>query len=154
MLRAAALFFLFFIFVAPILTLLHEIGHASMPMLRGQNVSVEVGKARIINFQIGKLTIELGFLKPWIGYTKWQYNQDVITLAAGPIFSLLLGATSLFFGIKLSTGETSAFLFACAGWCFFQFAFTIIPIEYPSWLGYEQGTTSDGLKIFRLLTTK
>lgn len=154
MLKVATISFLFFIFLAPVLTLIHEFGHAVVPLLKGQDVKIGVGSRQVINFQVGKLAIEFGLFSPWIGFTKYKESVSVMAHAGGPLFSLLLGAALLLFGFKGTTGNTSAFLFASAGWCLFQFVFTAIPFIYPSWLGYEQGMSSDGYKILEAFRSK
>lgn len=154
MLKVVIYIFLFFIIWAPILTLFHEIGHAAIPLSNRHKVTIQIGSGKIVNFQVGNLTVKLSFLSPWVGFTNWQSNTDLMAVAGGPLVSLIMGIGFLFLGLKCSTDSISAFLFASAGWCLFQFVFTAIPITYPSWLGYQPNMPSDGLQILKMLRSK
>lgn len=150
MLKVFIIVLLFFLAIAPALTLLHELGHAAIPVLKGQNTSIEVGHLRFIKLSFRNLSIEVGFLKPWIGFTRWQDNS-VLPLIGGPLVSIILAILFISIGTKESSIFGSRLLFACAGWCFFQFVFTILPMTYPIWFGYGQDVASDGKQILEAI---
>jgi hypothetical protein len=139
-------FVLIFIFlIAPILTSFHELGHAAIPLLKGEVVKISVGENFIFKFQIQNLNVEFGLLKPWIGYATWPNEGTILQLLLGPLVSLIFGTG--FFILSLRVGEFKSLFMACAGWCLFQFLFTIIPMNYPTFLGYGHAQQSDGRQI-------
>lgn len=142
-------FFIFIFLFAPIFTFIHELGHALNPLLQGLDVTIKIGEGFSFQQVIGHLSIEIGFLKPWVGYTSWSesHKAEFISLMLGPLFSFLLALFLFFFGVLKRKKVYSALLFASAGFCFFQFLFTTIPITYPSFLGYPSKTISDGKQL-------
>jgi hypothetical protein len=150
------LILIFYFIAAPTLTLFHEVGHAVLPLINGDKVQVEIGDTKILSVKIKNLTIIYGNpMKPWIGYTRWDKYKGKMAILLGPIFSLLVAISLLFFIFKTkghkSTKEfpsLNSFLFAIIGYAFCQFLFTTIPITYPKSIGYPIGTTSDGKKFF------
>lgn len=147
-------YFLVFIFIlAPALTLIHELGHAIIPLCIGLRVFINIGEGAFIHQTIGNLSVKIGFLKPWIGYTDWGafHNGEVISLILGPVFSFVFGISLVVVGILKRRKEYAPLLFASAGWCIFQFLFTFFPFNYPEFLGYESGMISDGKKILEMM---
>ena len=56
---------LFFVFLlAPFLTFIHELGHAFLPVLKGEVVSIRVGEKPVIMLELKNLNISIGLLKP------------------------------------------------------------------------------------------
>jgi hypothetical protein len=153
MLKLILYIFIFFFILAPVCTLIHEFGHALIPLYEGIKVSINIGKGHFIYQTIGNLSIKIGLLKPWIGYTDWRgvNNYESISLILGPVFSFVLSAVFLFIGISKRSKLYSALLFAGAGWCVFQFIFTFFPFSYPEFLGYKSGMISDGARILELM---
>jgi hypothetical protein len=139
----------FFFLIAPILTTLHELSHAAIPALNGEEVKVSVGKSSIFNLHFRNLKVELGLLKPWIGYTDWSRESTVLQLFLGPLVSLALGIS--FYILSSRVEEFKGLLLACTGWCLFQFLFTIVPVKYPTFLGYSNDQKSDGWQAAEIL---
>lgn len=136
--------------LAPTLTIFHELGHATIPLFNGKETSIQVGSNRFISLRVGKLKIEIGLLKPWIGFSKWESAVSSWAFAGGPLVSLILGLVFMILGYRVSDGLTSSLFLACAGWCLLQFVFTAIPLNYPQWLGFEPGAKSDGRQLLEI----
>lgn len=138
--RRLFLLLIFFIFVAPVLTLVHELGHAILPLALGEPVKIVLQGEPGLTVSMGKLQLVIKpVFAPWIGYTEVlsTYTNPWIALF-GPFFSLL--SFILFQGLatlrKKKRRSEALFFRAAAGWCLFQFLFTAVPLHYPSVLGY------------------
>lgn len=133
---------------APFFTLCHELGHALIPLTFGHSVQVKVGSEPSLSIQSEKLSLQLGSLKPWYGHTNWEKSEnETLTLLLGPLVSLLLALGFLLLSRSSKGQQIRMFYAACVGWCFFQFLFTLAPVTYPDWLGYESKMLSDGNKL-------
>lgn len=153
MLKLILYFLIFFFILAPVFTLIHELGHALIPLFEGIKVSINIGEGPLIQQKIASLSIKIGLFKPWIGYTDWRAisNYELTSSILGPIFSLICSLVFLLVGISKRNKFYSALLFAGAGWCLFQFVFTIFPFSYPEFLGYRSGMISDGARVLELM---
>lgn len=140
---------LFVFLITPIFTALHELGHALIPLMKGEQVKISLGEKSFLNFEVKNLSVEVGVKKPWLGFAVWSGESDVIRLLMGPLASLSLALAFFYFPTDSSTLR-SLFL-ACAGWCLFQFLVTIVPMKYPAFIGYPPGQESDGAQILRIL---
>jgi len=136
--------------LAPLFTLIHELGHAFLPILNGEMVMVRVGEDSIITLKVKNLSISFGLSKPWVGYASWNGENKISYLLLGPLTSLISGLA--FIGLGISSNRLTALLFSCAGFCLFQFLFTIAPMTYPDWLGYGRDQLSDGRQILNLMS--
>lgn len=139
---------LVFVGIAPFLTGFHELGHAAMPLYKGRSALITVGESYIFEFKIKNLEVKIGWMKPWVGYTTTSESNTIWSLLLGPIFSLCVAVLLMLMARFIPSLDS--ILHACAGWCLFQFFFTIFPMHYPSWLGY-QDQFSDGHKIIEML---
>lgn len=151
MIKNLTLTLIFIFLLGPMFTFIHELGHAILPMINGQKVNIRVGVNSVFNFEVNKLTVSIGLNKPWVGFTNWDGDSKISYILLGPIASLALGI--LFLIIGLNSDKHSGLLFACSGYCLFQFLFTITPITYPNWLGYGDGQFSDGKQIIEKLNS-
>lgn len=97
----------FIFFLAPLWTLVHELGHAIIPMLNREKVKISIGQTSILNFEIKNFSLNIGKLKPWIGYTSWSGESTIGRLALGPLMSLLLGC--LFYYLSSQTLITTMY---------------------------------------------
>lgn len=135
----------FFFVIAPIMTLLHEAGHALIPLLSQEPVRVFVGCVQGTGLKVANL--EIGYCSPWtpwVGYTTWGGVSGVLHSLLGPIFSFLIASLFLLIRSRLRNRNQRSLLLACAGWAFFQFVFTVLPLNYLPMFGYPAGTASDG----------
>jgi hypothetical protein len=161
----------------PLLTLLHELGHALTALaLSHQPIHVFLGTTpRQIRqrgreekpiFCLGKLAFSLSLvgLPFGVGWARWPANlswrRSVLTLLAGPVTTLLcLVVVSLTTLVLRPAAHPSAiqsgaydfflWLLLLAG---LQFLACALPVQYPAfWVGALAGLSSDGDKIRRLL---
>ena len=146
-------FFIFIFILAPMLTFFHELGHAINPLLQGLIVSIKIGEGFSVQKIIGNLSIEIGLLKPWLGYTSWSgaHKAELFSLILGPLFSFLFTLFLFFLGFLKRKKSYSILLFASAGFCFFQFLFTALPMTYPGFLIHGLEKVSDGKQILKKL---
>ena len=140
---------IFVFFLAPTLTALHELGHAIEPVLKDETVNINLGQNPFLGFQVKNINFEIGLSKPWVGYTSWSGEDTFLRLLLGPLASFALGLLFVYMAYRLDISR--GLLLACAGWCLFQFLFTIIPISYPDFLGYTKDQQSDGRQVVELL---
>lgn len=143
-------------FWAPIVTLLHELGHAiSAMLLTRRPILVEVGRRPTrLRFALGQLQINFGpswnplllaagsCSWPRTGISHWGH---VFVLLSGPLASwhqlLFYNGMAVYLGDSLG------------GWmmqlatimAFSSLAFTCIPMRYPAWMGGIGGRESDAM---------
>lgn len=140
--------------LGPLLTFLHELGHAAIPLINGANVKIVMGidSFNVFSIIIGSLEVVWNntFL-PWTGYTRFDDNS-IFSYILGPLVSLSM---FLFFKYFLASRVKSDFLQrlinSVAYWCFFQGLFTLVPFKYPLWLKGYENFSSDGLKFINLI---
>jgi hypothetical protein len=159
----------FWLVVIPLLTLLHELGHAGMALLlSGSSVTVVLGDyhqiesvSRQWQFQAGRLRCVLQPFSGFSGFFLWS-REDAPRLSriavnlAGPLTSLLVGLLAWWL-IALSALESFWLSQIVAGIrtaALLQFLGTIAPLRYPGWMGAYRGHPSDGLRVYHLLTSQ
>jgi len=131
---------IFWLVTVPLLTLIHELGHAAAGLLttRGE-VTVSIGtggKARTIS--LGRLSMELCLFSSLIGFCTRENasrsrSGEVLFYGAGPMFSLISAATPGYLGSSLS-GDSSLgkVLLSASFGAFWQLIVTLVPVRYPS----------------------
>jgi len=150
--------------IVPLLTLLHELGHACTAiMLTGQRVVVQMGKRPgIVRFRLGKIDFHFRPSALPVGFyemTDWQRatRQQLAWIAlAGPLTSLLLMALCAALAIASYNIDDSLY-FLSSGAAFIalaQFLFSMSPLRYPRWMGSYAGHWSDGYRSWFLLASK
>lgn len=149
---------LLYLLATPLVILVHELGHAAVPLLRTREpVRVDVGPGfsrPLFQVRMGRLTVVVRRLFFWGGFCHWEVRltprQHFWAVAGGPLASLLmlaLGAAALL-GIRTETVWLVAQIFMILS--FGQLLITLWPMKYPAWLlGYTQ-TDSDGAQLLRL----
>ncbi|WP_394139506.1 hypothetical protein [Vibrio chagasii] len=92
-----------FLFVMPIATLLHEVGHAIPQLIAGHKVEVALGnseKAKVV--QIGNLTLSISSFSMNVGFAsitqEGSKSLQAWSLVMGPLTSLLLCLSLYFIG--------------------------------------------------------
>ncbi|SUY46506.1 Zn-dependent proteases [Clostridium putrefaciens] len=142
-------------------SIIHELGHAIPALvLTKDRVKITLGRLGEDNkefkiIRIGRLSIVISSLNPFIGWTSWNEsqlteNKKIIISAGGPVASLVILLTlllinknvgnELLLGIfRLKALITITKNFALAG-----FILTVIPIKNNNY-------TSDGYKILKLI---
>ncbi|MEG2290697.1 MAG: hypothetical protein RSA29_14835 [Clostridium sp.] len=141
-------------------TIMHEVGHAIPAIIFSKdivNISLGVDRGNTIkSLVIGKLTISLRTLNPFIGIVTWSdinisKNQKALITIGGPILSLVISII-LFALTKKIQSELLKSILTFSAFCnFIQFIMTIIPIKYPKYYGAYAGHLSDGSKLISLL---
>lgn len=149
---------------APIVTLLHELGHASAALLLTDGTArVWTGtRNRDPRFRIGRLRVSI---TPRPGFTGF-YSFDApahsrlaqaLNILTGPLLSLLITIVAFgsgFVGQIADTwlGETLVVVLGfAAAW---QLLVTAIPMRYPAGWGEYAGVASDGLRLAHLFRSR
>ncbi len=148
-------------FIAPILGLFHEIGHALIALsLTPGNVTILMGTRDIekahFRLRLGRLAV--GFrLGLWIPAGLCRSEADPTSVQGrvwlslgGPLASLMLFLLSSVLAYW-DSGAQEKFWEATASWALWSFLFAIIPMRYPHWLGPVGGSPSDGLHVWQIL---
>lgn len=142
--------------VAPALTLLHELGHAIVPLVAGKEpVAIQLGKRRVrYQVRVGRLEFDVDPLPFSYGWCTWQTELRrpalALAYALGPAFSLC-ALVALSLAAKSTVGFPHHLLVASCCLAAMQFAATACPVRYPAWFGPYAGSKSDGLHILRVL---
>lgn len=138
--------------LGPILTFLHELGHATIPVLNGKNVKIVMGIDSFNLFSLNICSLEIiwnNTLLPWIGYTKFNEPSSWAYIL-GPTISLSLFVLLRFFLFKIINNEfLQRVTYSSSYWCLYQGIFTIVPLKYPNWLKGYENFTSDGMKFLQ-----
>lgn len=150
-------FFIFltvYLFLGPIFTFLHEIGHAIIPLIYKEDVQIYMGvdSFSLFSFTLGNLQIIWNnTIFPWVGYTRY-HNEFIFALLLGPVISLLLFVLIRFYITKRSKITfVSQIVHASSYWCLFQGFFTLVPLEYPIWLHGYENFSSDGMVFLKMI---
>jgi hypothetical protein len=144
----------------PILTIIHELGHALPALIFTHNkVTINIGNSNF-NKQINlnRLSININGYKSLMdvsyGYVNWEPIDNrfklIIMILGGPVTSLLVSVLLFVYLMKvrlpyfLMISFNALFIFSVI-----QFLITILPIKY----NYKPyiGNTSDGYKILQCL---
>ncbi|EIM06802.1 hypothetical protein A1A1_09611 [Planococcus antarcticus DSM 14505] len=138
---------------------IHEMGHAIAAILRNKKAKAEVymgssSKEKKLELNLGRITCYLtialsGFcrLANPEKLPSTTYKQRLIFLVGGPIASSL-GFITLYFTSHFFSGTIGNIIINTAGANLFLFVTSLIPFNYPSFLG---GLPSDGLQILNLI---
>lgn len=148
-------------FIAPILGLFHEIGHALIALsLTPSKVSIVMGTRDIekahLRLRFGRLTV--GFrLGLWIPAGLCISEADPASVRGrarvslgGPLASLMLLLLSSVLAYW-DSGVWEKFWEATASLALWGFLFTIVPMRYPHWWGPVGGNPSDELHVWQIL---
>ena len=145
---------------APLLTLLHELGHAVVAALAlGGRVTVTQGPAPArVERSLWRLDLQLRWpVKPhqvWVGWARWGRHPSrwrrALALAGGPATSVASSA-ACFWGSVETLGSLHLLLFALAGIAGGQALSSGLPMRYGRRFGQYGGVASDGLKICTIL---
>ena len=152
-------FAVFWIVTVPLLTLLHELGHALLALAFTKGiVSVSVGNPVTPGYlvQVGRLQIRLRPFSTIFGLIEHTVDgltssQRAAIVAAGPVSTCLLliiltyfayfsGFVPAYFQPILVSAQYAAIM---------QTIMTGIPLRYPNWLGSYGGKESDGLRFLK-----
>ncbi|WP_433633849.1 hypothetical protein [Halomicrococcus sp. NG-SE-24] len=147
------------LFVVPVLTLVHELGHAAATLaFTDRSATVVVGGERW-RWARGRLAVggdPSGWRRWWYGFCRYETLPDgrwreLAVHAGGPaatgLAALLVGLV-----VGLADGRWTRFGLYAAFWnCLFTLAVTVSPIRYPSSWGAIGGHPSDGLRAWRAL---
>jgi len=143
----------------PLVTFLHELGHAVVGALAvGGRATIVQGPAPArLALSVWRLDLRLhGPVRPhqgMVGWAVWGPHPDarrhVAAMAAGPLVSGVCAAACLVGAYKLSSqrlvfgplGASSTLQMLSSG----------LPLRYGRWFGQFAGEASDGLRIRRLL---
>jgi hypothetical protein len=145
----------------PLLTLLHELGHAvPAALLTGRRVMVNQGaRPSLLRFSLWRLDFRLrplvGFRTAWFGFYESE-AEDVsrakraVIAGAGPATSLLA-----FFALSLLAASlpypASWFVWSAGIGALIQFLVTALPLRYGRVFGPYSGRISDGRRIVELV---
>lgn len=152
---------LVYIIFTPVLTLIHEFGHAIPALIFTKDeVSINIGNSnQIKQIKFNRLIIYINRYRSIMdvsyGIVNWKpiksKLKSIIMVAGGPIVSL---CTSITFYLLLDKIELSYLIIrildAILLFSICQFISTMLPIKYGDYSPYK-GITSDGYKILRLL---
>jgi hypothetical protein len=164
-----------FFLLAPVLTLIHELGHAIPALaLTDHDVSVSLGRVPRENLETARPTLRVGRLllffspsltRPMWGFTgSCEFHDDdqslsrlrkALILLGGPIASLAT-LMALAIGLVLLPGIhlLKLFAYAACGAALVGVVITLVPVTYPRWMFDYGGLPSDGLQVMRLLASR
>lgn len=144
----------------PLLTFLHELGHAlAAALLIGGRVTVVQGPSPArVSVPLWRLDLRLhGPVRPhqvWVGWAVWGAHPDhrrhALALAAGPFTSGLSAGLCIAGAIELSGLAGLALVLLAVGSAL-QMLSSGLPVRYGRYFGTYAGKASDGLRIRRLL---
>ena len=154
-------YLLVYIIFMPILTLLHELGHAIPALIfTKEKVTVNIGNSNLNKkIKLNRLVIKLNGYKSLVdvsyGYVNWTLLDNnkiksVFMILGGPLTTLIVSILLYIYLINVSlpyvlmVSLNALFLFSA-----FQFLLTILPIKY--FYNPYVGHTSDGYKILQHL---
>lgn len=145
----------FFFVLAPALTLIHELGHALVPLLEGEQVTISIGGSAEPAANAGQLSIlYVSAWKPWAGFTNWSGDRDIVRLALGPLTSLALGVLFFFLLKYISNKNVTLLLKLSIFWVLCGFLITAFPFSYPKFILQNPTDASDGKQILQILRSE
>lgn len=148
--------------ILPLLTLLHELGHALPALVHGaQDVTIVLGSSDpergMVRRRVGRLNLALASWLPLnIGCVRvadpLPFRQRVQVILGGPLTSLLVAAVlvPLAYATRGGPELLRILVQGAAAGAFLGFALTIIPIDYPRWFYGYAGKPSDMRRLIRL----
>jgi hypothetical protein len=144
----------------PLLTLIHEFGHALVAavLIGGSVVVVQGPSPPRVRFSLVRLDVRLrgpsSVRGSTVGWTVWGPHPDtwrhVAATAAGPLTSLVCLAAAVE-GAAALHGAPSQFLRLVMVAEAVSVVFTVLPVRYGRLFGAYAGHASDGLRIRQLL---
>jgi hypothetical protein len=147
----------------PLLTLVHEVGHAATAaLLIGGRVTVVQGPAPPrFQLSIGQFDLRLrGIVAPhrvWVGWAFWEPHgnrrRHALATAAGPLASAACAAACAYGGLH-TTGLLAELLWLLALGAGSQLLSTGLPVRYGRFFGSYAGEASDALRVRRILAGK
>jgi hypothetical protein len=156
---AVGAFLVAFFVAAPLLTLLHELGHVAAVVLSGGRATVTQGREpSLLRFSMWRLDFRLRPLvdlgSAWFGFFHYEGERAsrarrVLIIAAGPVTSLLAYLALALLASGLSY-PVSWFVWAAATGAGVQVLVTALPIRYGRMFGHYRGSVSDGRRILEL----
>lgn len=155
-------FLLFYLIGIPASVLIHEVGHALGALISSkEEAHVYLGPAQESNkedFRIGRMHvhIQLAYYGFCIVSNKGDFTKvrNVLFLAGGPLFTLLLAIAAPFISTELTHSGIKNFLNGIFFANFTMFIFTSVPVIYPNWLKPYAGRPSDGYQLLQILKAK
>ena len=137
------LFFGVVLFI-PLALFIHQIGHAIPALLLTSN-DITITLLGESNFIYEYNLLDRIMIKvsenyiPWSSMCEWGSGlgkwQELVAYALGPIFSLITAFVSYLFIMKLKVIDLiKVSVSLCFYFSFFQFLFSLMPVEYPSWM--------------------
>ncbi len=147
-----------FFITMPILTFLHEMGHAAPQLSNKEHVRIQIGNAKYsITFKLGLLSISIAPFPTHIGFCSINptrnYKKRVLIFLAGPMVSFVL-AILFYILIAQDHGYWTNFQIRFALYAsIIQTILALFPIQYPDFMG-SLVSKSDGLQILELLRSK
>ena len=155
------IYLLVYIIFTPMLTLLHELGHAVPALIfTKEEVIVNIGNSNLNKkIKLSRLIIKLNGYKSLVdvsyGYINWtpldsNKIKAIIIILGGPLTSLIVSILIYIYLINVSLPYILIILLnALFYFSLFQFLLTILPMKYfyKPYVGY----TSDGYKILQHL---
>lgn len=130
---------LLFLLALPLATLLHELGHALWPLLKGNSALVTLGipsPKALARVRLGRLTVVVYPVFFWGGFCHWgqlSRRDNVLAIAAGPVTSLLTLLLALLLVSVFPGGLPGEFGRVLAGVSGFLLLVTVLPVTYPRW---------------------
>lgn len=148
----------FFLLLEPLLVLAHELGHAAIVLASGENARVALGGNEGKRFDVGPLALVLRprGLASASTYGLCYYDVELgrwrrIAFAlAGPAVTVLLLAVAMTVGADADGALEEMASFA-AIYLAIQAVLTLLPVQYPSFMGPYAGIKSDGRVALELL---
>ena len=145
-----------FVILMPLLTLVHEVGHAIPIICSGNKAVITLGGGTpFAKFDLSYVELSTSLFPLNVGYVQ-STNElsrftNIASIIGGPAISLAL-CILLFVAVGFVSNPLGMFLLRFGFWfCLFQFLFTALPFEYNSlFVGYE-GMQSDGKRLLNLL---
>lgn len=152
----AASYAIGFLITMPLITFLHELGHAIPQLIRGYRVVIQMGNLEnAVKLKLGKLYIYGAPFSMFNGFcsisSKGGKNRKVLSLLCGPIFSVVLALCFYWLSFQNLGYWTNFQVNLALYFSAFQAFLTLIPIKYPDFFGGYAGTKSDGLQAFELV---
>lgn len=147
----------FFLLVEPLLVLAHELGHAAVPLARGYSATVVLGGRNGRRASLGRCSfvVEPRKLLRLVTFGRAEYgsatDRQTVLLAtvAGPAVTIAAIWPALAAASE-TTGFVGHVLDPAVTYLFVQALVTLVPIEYPSFMGQYAGRESDGLTALQL----
>lgn len=154
-------FLVFWIVTAPVLTFIHELGHAFPALLAtDKGVVIDLGTPNTPSHiaSLGRLQVKFRLGSTMFGFVHAHVSemsrvQKAIFYFGGPTASIGVAAATgiAVYGFGDQIGYLKSPLASACYAAILQVLLTVIPIRYPKWWGSYAGMESDGLRLVKLL---